>query len=192
MPDDSDCQDTSALYHPGAEEADCADPNDYNCDGSVGFEDADSDGFAACQECDDADPDVNPDAAEVCDGIDDDCDGTIDQDAVDAETWYADFDGDGYSDLESAVADCEPPAGFQEATDDDCDDGDIAVHPGADDIPDDGVDQDCSGSDETSWDPVTSSYAGGGGVSCASGAPGSAWLWVVGLGLAARRRARSA
>ena len=35
--DSTDCDDTSALYHPGTTESDCTDPNDYNCDGSVGY-----------------------------------------------------------------------------------------------------------------------------------------------------------
>ena len=67
---DGDCDDADARYNPGAEETDCADPNDYTCDGSTGFADGDGDGFAACQECDDADSAVNPDAVEVCDGLD--------------------------------------------------------------------------------------------------------------------------
>ena len=46
----SDCDDGDAAYNPGAAEA-CDDPNDYNCDGSVAYEDADGDGFAACSEC---------------------------------------------------------------------------------------------------------------------------------------------
>ena len=36
-------------------EVDDADANDYNCDGSVGYEDIDADGFAACEDCDDND-----------------------------------------------------------------------------------------------------------------------------------------
>ena len=51
----------------------------------------DGDGWAACAECDDTDPAVNPDAIESCNGVDDDCDGTIDEaDAIDALTWYLD------------------------------------------------------------------------------------------------------
>ncbi|MDP2308506.1 MAG: MopE-related protein [Pseudomonadota bacterium] len=82
-----DCDDASAAYNPGAIEDDCADPADYNCDGSSGLVDADADGFAACEECDDGLGTVNPDADEVCDGADNDCDGTIDIDAIDAGTW---------------------------------------------------------------------------------------------------------
>ena len=49
-----DCDDTNALYNPSAIESDCTDPNDYNCDGSVGYADSDNDGFPACEDCDDA------------------------------------------------------------------------------------------------------------------------------------------
>ena len=50
-----DCNDADPAYNPGADESDCADPNDYNCDGSVGYADRDGDGQAACNECDDGD-----------------------------------------------------------------------------------------------------------------------------------------
>ena len=43
-----DCNDSDPKYHPDAPE-DCSDPNDYNCDGSVGYADNDGDGVPACQ-----------------------------------------------------------------------------------------------------------------------------------------------
>jgi hypothetical protein len=76
--DGGDCDDDDPAYNPGATEADCTDPNDYDCDGSVGYADADGDGYAACEDCDDTDADVSPDATETCNGIDDDCDGYTD------------------------------------------------------------------------------------------------------------------
>src|SRR6185436_7425408 len=51
-------------------------------------EDADSDGFVAGDDCNDGDPAVNPDATEVCDGVDNDCDGGTDLDATDATAYY--------------------------------------------------------------------------------------------------------
>ncbi len=51
-----DCVDTDANFHPSAPEIDCTDPNDYNCDGSTGYADADKDGVAACVDCNDLDP----------------------------------------------------------------------------------------------------------------------------------------
>ncbi len=74
-----DCDDSDPNTYPGASEI--CDGNDNNCDGITdeGFEDADGDGSAICVDCDDTDPAVNPGVAEVCDnGIDDDCDGLVD------------------------------------------------------------------------------------------------------------------
>jgi hypothetical protein len=123
---DLDCDDTSALFNPSAIEADCEDPNDYNCDGSVGYADADADGFAACTECDDTDSNVHPDAVESCNDVDDNCNGlTDDEDSLleGASTWYADGDGDGdgYGGIQFTAAACDPPDGYVGNTDD-CDD----------------------------------------------------------------------
>jgi len=139
-----DCDDSDTAFHPGAAEGDCADPHDYNCDGSTGYADADADGWAACQDCDDDNVAVNPGATEVCDGVDNDCSGVIDDDyAVDVSTWYDDDDGDGYGDPASATLACTQPAGFvADATD--CDDADPTVNPGASETCN-GLDDDCDG-----------------------------------------------
>ncbi len=140
-----DCDDGDVAYNPGASETDCADPNDYNCDGSVGYADADGDGWAACEDCNDAQAAINPDGTESCNGVDDDCDGTVDEDdAVDAATWYADTDGDSYGDPGNTTAACDRPSGYV-ADDSDCDDADAAVHPAAAERCN-GVDDDCDGS----------------------------------------------
>ena len=142
-----DCDDADATFNPEAAEADCTDPNDYNCDGSVGFADLDADGWAACEECDDTDAFVNPCATEVCNTLDDYCDGTVDEDsALDATTWYADTDVDGFGDLSSTTLACDEPAGYL-ADDTDCDDTDTDVNPGATEVCDDGVDNDCTDGD---------------------------------------------
>lgn len=93
-----DCNDDNPAFHPGASEANCDDPNDYDCDGTVGFVDADGDTFPACQECDDTNANVYPGAIEVCDGKDDDCDGS-----ADFPGGELDGDGDGLI----ACADCD-------------------------------------------------------------------------------------
>ena len=139
-----DCDDGDVAYHPGASEEDCADPNDYNCDGSTGYTDADGDGWAACEECDDANSAINPDALEHCDGYDNDCDGSVDEDdAVDAATWYADADGDGYGDVSQSAQACDAPTGYvADATD--CDDNAVSVNPGASELCNE-IDDDCDG-----------------------------------------------
>ncbi|MBT3230637.1 hypothetical protein HN358_02540 [Candidatus Uhrbacteria bacterium] len=145
-----DCDDGDIAFNPAALEDDCTDPNDYNCDGSTGYADDDSDGFAACEECNDSDASINPAATEICDELDNDCDGLIDDedDSLDASTgsiFYLDGDGDGYGD--SSVADdaCEPLSGYvADATD--CDDTDADINPDATEVCDeDDVDEDCNG-----------------------------------------------
>ena len=148
-----DCNDADAAFYPGAPETDCADPNDYNCDGFSGANDNDSDGFFACQECNDGDAAINPGAAEVCNGVDDDCDGAVDDGLI--LSWYPDTDGDGWGDGSGAVQDCAQPAGYVlDGTD--CDDADPLVNPAGAEVCD-GVDQDCDGlidddaADATLW-----------------------------------------
>ncbi len=139
-----DCDDADTAFNPGATEDDCADPNDYNCDGSVGYADADGDGWAACEDCDDNNSAAAPDVAEVCDGADNDCDGVADEDdATDAATWNIDYDGDGYGVTDYQTLACDQPSGYvADATD--CDDTDASVSPAASESCN-GVDDDCDG-----------------------------------------------
>ena len=166
---DSDCDDEDATAYPGADEH--CDGVDTDCDGTVDeddaldastwYADADGDGYGdpvgtatACtapsgyeadsSDCDDADATAHPGADEHCDGVDTDCDGTVDEDdALDASTWYADADGDGYGDAATATQSCTAPSGYV-ADDADCDDSDATAYPGADEHCD-GVDTDCDG-----------------------------------------------
>ena len=59
--------------------------------------DLDADGYALAEDCDDNNAAVNPGAEEVCDELDNNCDGLIDVDAIDAQTFYGDADEDGYA-----------------------------------------------------------------------------------------------
>jgi hypothetical protein len=148
-----DCNDDDPTVYPGAEEADCSDPVDYNCDGSTGFEDGDGDGFGACVDCNDADAAVHPDAQEVCNGVDDDCDGLADHGAEGAQTWYLDADDDGWGSGVPLAA-CDPPPAHVAASGD-CDDDDASISPGAEEWCD-LVDQDCDGLvDEDAVDALT-------------------------------------
>ena len=139
-----DCDDADAARHPGAEEADCADRTDYNCDGSTGYDDADHDGTPACEDCNDAEASAWPGADETCNGVDDDCDGATDEaDAIDGTVWYADSDADGYGDVSVTTTGCTAPAGTV-ADNSDCDDTSATVHPGASETCN-GDDDDCDG-----------------------------------------------
>ncbi|MCB9760666.1 MAG: hypothetical protein H6739_12560 [Alphaproteobacteria bacterium] len=146
-----DCDDGDAAYHPGAPEDDCTDPNDYNCDGSAGAVDADGDGHWACQDCDDADGAIHPGATESCDYVDNDCDADVDEGVT--VTYYQDTDADGFGDVDYPVDDCSLPTGYS-ATDDDCDDADAAVHPGATELCN-GVDDDCDAAIDDDDDDVS-------------------------------------
>ncbi len=117
--------------------------------------DADGDGWPEGEDCDDSDASVNPDAEERCDGLDNDCDGEVDEQAVDAPTWYADADQDGWGDPDTSQASCEQPGGWVE-DDRDCDDGDDRVHPEAAERCN-GADDDCDG--EVDEDVLETWYA---------------------------------
>lgn len=101
--------------------------------------DIDADGTCDVEDCAPEDPQSYPDAPEVCDGVDNNCDGSVDENV--GTPWYRDADGDGYGDPSSTVIACSAPEGYVE-NGEDCADGDGAIHPNAQDNCDD-IDNDC-------------------------------------------------
>lgn len=91
--------------------------------------DADADGFHAGQDCDDDNPAVFPGAEEICDGIDQDCDGRVDEGVGDAIAWYLDADADGFgADYLPAILACEAPDRYVDRAGD-CNDADASLNP---------------------------------------------------------------
>ncbi len=123
-----------------------------------GTSDLDADGYSVPDDCDDANAKVHPDAAEVCDGVDNDCEGTVDLGAVDAIEYWADGDADGYGAGDSEIA-CSGAAGSV-TNGDDCDDSRSYVNPGGTEVCDDlDTDEDCDllvDADDDSLDPSAS------------------------------------
>ncbi len=95
-------------------------------------------------DCDDRNGAVFPGADELCNGYDDDCDGGIDNAAIDPLTFHVDADGDGHGDPDQTVQACTAPEGYVTSSDD-CDDNDTAVNPSAEEVCADSIDNDCDG-----------------------------------------------
>ncbi|MCB9681810.1 MAG: putative metal-binding motif-containing protein [Alphaproteobacteria bacterium] len=112
------------------------------CDPNAGV-DQDGDGYVGRDDCDDKDAAIHPGADEVCDDVDNDCNGQVD-DADDgltgATVWYSDADADGYGGFELGPL-CDPPAASTDVPGD-CDDAIINTHPGVPEVCD-GIDNDC-------------------------------------------------
>ncbi len=102
--------------------------------------DQDADGFRADEDCDDSRPEVWPGADEVCDDLDNDCDGEIDEDLV-FLNYYRDADGDGYGDGREILQACEAPDGYV-LDNSDCDDSRDDAYPAAEELCN-GLDDDC-------------------------------------------------
>ena len=166
-----DCNDGNADSYPGAQEI--CDALDNDCDAAADEDenaidcidyhfDGDGDeygltGLSQCWcspngdysavadgDCDDTDDDVNPGESELCNGIDDDCDGTPD-DNLTFQYWYEDLDHDGHGDanVNQYLCSGDPGADWVEVGDD-CDDADANNYPGnAEDC--DEADNDCDG-----------------------------------------------
>ncbi len=161
-----DCDDNDADRRPGRID-DCNDIDD-DCDGDIDedgvdeqrFLDVDGDGYGTAVswtgcgappntlyraresgDCDDYDIETHPRASELCNGRDDDCDGDVDEDAIDRTRLFRDDDGDGFG--SASTMGCPDDDGHT-ALGGDCDDGNRSVHPGAPELCND-RDDDCDG-----------------------------------------------
>jgi|GEM_PF-729684 len=165
--------------------------------------DDDGDGYDICTDCDDTNAQVNPGMVELlCNDIDDNCDGQIDEGSLDGCTdplacnynadatcedgtctyptlWYADADGDGLGDPNSTLMNCGQPEGF--VTDNtDCDDTSGTVNPGTPEDPCNGIDDNCNGIIDEGQifgctDPIACNYDPA--ATCDDGSCNSPSLW---------------
>ncbi len=138
----TDCDDRDPNRYPGNTEV--GDPShDEDGDPSTPGVDRDKDGFvnmAHCngricgQDCDDSKVAINPGAQEICDGIDNNCDGTTDD--VGSSLWYPDNDHDLFGDSNGGMFACQntKPTGYVD-NNYDCDDNASGINPGNDNCP---------------------------------------------------------
>jgi len=146
-----------------ANNTDCNDADAVQKPGQIWYTDADGDGYATgvsvtqclrptngkiaaeltatSGDCNDNNAAVNPAATEICDGIDNNCNGQIDEGVK--TSYYQDSDGDGYGNPSVSVQACSAPVGYM--TDKtDCDDSRASIHPNAPELCD-GLDNNCNG-----------------------------------------------
>lgn len=147
----TDCNDSDSRIHPGVTEV--CDTRDNNCNGQIDeglaktfYRDQDLDSYGnpavttqACKapagyvanntDCDDTRVTVFPGATEVCNSLDDDCDGQSDEGLT--GTFYQDADGDSFGNpAVSTTGSCTTPAGYV-ANNTDCNDSNSSIRPGA-------------------------------------------------------------
>jgi len=123
--------------------------------------DNDDDGYGVCpacnasyncmydgNDCDDDNNSINPGIIEICNGEDDDCDSKTDEEnAIGCINYYADIDGDGYGDLMDSKCICAPENPYNTTKNTDCNDNNNSINPGANDIPDNNIDENCNNYD---------------------------------------------
>ncbi|NBR13430.1 MAG: T9SS C-terminal target domain-containing protein, partial [Crocinitomicaceae bacterium] len=163
-----DCDDTNNAIFPGATEI--CDGIDNDCVGGIDngltfvtyYVDADLDGFGTgagqslctnpgagfvtiAGDCNDTDDQINPDSPEVCDGIDNNCAGGID-DGLTFVAYFTDTDDDGFGTGNGQIYCENPGAGFV-TVGGDCNDNNNQIYPGATEVLDNSIDENCDGVD---------------------------------------------
>ncbi|MCA9491532.1 MAG: putative metal-binding motif-containing protein, partial [Myxococcales bacterium] len=151
--------------------------------------DFDGDGFGDACDCRVGNAAVNPGAVEVCNGIDDDCNGEIDDGVTDAIAVWRDADGDGQGDPAAPSAVCEPTAGFV-TNDNDCDDGSADAKVGGTEVCD-GLDNDCDGVVDPDCAEQGAESVGRDATGCGCNGDGWGGSSALLLLFAARRRKRT-
>jgi uncharacterized protein (TIGR02145 family) len=159
-----DCNDLDAAINPGATEI--CNGIDDNCNGQIDegvkttyYQDSDEDSYGnasvtteACSvplgyvtdntDCNDNNAAIHPGATEICNGIDDNCNGLIDEGVK--STYYQDSDADSYGNASVTTQACSPPAGYV-TNNTDCNDNNSSIHPGATEICGNNIDDNCNG-----------------------------------------------
>ena len=175
----TDCNDNNANQNAASSEI--CNGEDDDCDGAIDnglifldfYSDIDGDGFGAgdvissCTDlgsgyttnntdCDDTNSGIYPGAEELCNSIDDNCDGQTDDGTL--TVYFIDNDGDTYGNPSVSILACVQPIGYT-PDDDDCNDTDANINPGAEDIGGNGIDENCDGQIDNSIYELNSTIA---------------------------------
>ncbi len=183
----TDCNDNLASMNPSFIEI--FDGLDNNCNGITdeGFApltfylDADGDGIGGSSsvlnivspgpnyvlvtgDCNDANANMYPGNTEICDNLDNNCSGAIDENLI-FLNYYQDLDGDNFGNLNQVINACSLPVGYV-LNSTDCNDANNLIYPGAVEIEGNGIDEDCNGADAPLTPVILGIYQFAGTLDC--------------------------